>query len=122
MALFKDCGVKKTDILVCDTNEPKTLNEFRENGWTIRKGIKGKDSIKAGIRKLNEFQVYFGRDSRNILYERNNYVYVMSGGRITDTPTTINNHCVDAIRIAIYTMFYTGKRTGNSKRRGVRSR
>jgi hypothetical protein len=121
MELFKAVGVKKTDIIVCDTNEPKTLNEFRENGYTIRKAIKGKDSIKAGIRKLKEFDVRFSKDSRNLLYERNNYVYVMSGGRITDVPTTINNHAIDSVRTAVYTMFYTGKRTGNSKKRGIRS-
>lgn len=121
MELFKSVGIKKTDIIVCDTNEPKTLNEFRENGWTIRKAIKGKDSIKAGIRKLKEFKVFFSKDSRNILYERNSYVYVMSGGRVTDVPTTVSNHACDAIRTAVYTMFYTGKRTGNSKKRGVRS-
>lgn len=121
MELFKSVGVKKGDIIVCDTNEPKTLNEFRENGWTIKKAIKGKDSIKAGIRKCKEFEVRFSKDSRNLLYERNNYVYVMSGGRITDVPTTINNHAIDSVRIALYTMFYTGKRTGNSKKRGIRS-
>jgi hypothetical protein len=121
MELFKAVGVKKNDIIVCDTNEPKTLNEFRENGYTIRKAIKGKDSIKAGIRKLKEFDVRFSKDSRNLLYERNNYVYVMSGGRITDVPTTINNHGIDSVRSAVYTMFYTGKRTGNSKKRGIRS-
>jgi hypothetical protein len=121
MELFKAVGVKKNDIIVCDTNEPKTLNEFRENGYTIRKAIKGKDSIKAGIRKLKEFDVRFSKDSRNLLYERNNYVYVMSGGRITDVPTTINNHGIDSVRTAVYTMFYTGKRTGNSKKRGIRS-
>lgn len=121
MALFKSVGIKKGDIIVCDTNEPKTLNEFRENGYTIRKAIKGKDSIKAGIRKMKEFNVMFSKDSRNLLYERNNYVYVMSGGRITDVPTTINNHGIDSVRTAVYTMFYTGKRTGNSKRKGIRS-
>lgn len=121
MDLFKSVGIKKGDIIVCDTNEPKTLNEFREHGWTIKSAIKGKDSIKAGIRKLKEFTVRFSRDSHNLKYERNNYVYVMSGGRVTDVPTTVNNHCVDSVRIAVYTMFYRGKRTGNSKRRGIRS-
>ena len=112
-------GIARRDVVYCDTNEPKTILELRQAGFTVRKFIKGgsRQSIAPGIRKLKEFKVYFGKNSPNIRYERNNYVYTIVAGQITDDPIGKHNHAMDAIRGAVYTHFYKGRDRGG---RGIR--
>lgn len=109
--------LKVDGIVICDNNEPKTINELRENGFKVKPAIKGKGSIQAGIKKLNEFNVYFSPTSFNIKWERNNYTYVTAGGRVTNEPIPFNNHSIDAIRIAVYTMFYRAKNPNFNKKK-----
>jgi hypothetical protein len=119
---FRRLGIRKDALIICDHNEPKTVKWFREeHGYRMAKARKNgaAASIKPGIRKLKEFEVLFSRDSPNIRYERNNYVYQMSGGQITDDPAKGHDHAMDAIRQGIYTV--VGTRRGQTGRRGVRS-
>ena len=101
--------LKVDGIVIIDTNEPKTTTELRENGFKIKTAIKGKHSIQAGIKKMKEFKVFFSPTSFNIKMERNNYVFITSGGKITNEPIASWNHIIDCSRFAVYTMFFRGK-------------
>lgn len=115
---LKELGIKRTDTIICDHNEPKTVRELREAGYNLVKARKNgaATSIKPGIRKLKEYKVFFSRDSPNIRFERNNYVYQLSGGKVTDEPAKGADHAMDAIRQGVYT--YVG---GRGDKKGIRS-
>jgi len=115
--------LKVDGIIITDTNEPKTTNELRENGFKMKSAIKGKYSIQAGIKKMKEFKVFFSPTSFNIKMERNNYVFITSGGKITNEPIASWNHIIDCSRFAVYTMFFRGKvnKSTTKKKSRIRS-
>jgi phage terminase large subunit len=69
-------------------------------------GRKGPGSIKAGIEKLKEFNVFFVGD--NIEFERQRYMWQMDKdtGKPTNVPIDQFNHSLDAIRLAVMSAFW----------------
>jgi len=81
---------------------------LRQLGLLAIPARKGPGSIRAGILKLNEYEVYYTASSKNIDYERKKYMWVLDPdtGKPTNEPTDIDNHHMDAIRMAVYTRFW----------------
>ena len=128
--MFYETGLTNQDILVwfhaaemnklfktiCDKAEPKSIEELNR-GWydkdneTRYEGInaigcdKGPGSINAGISKLKEFKVHVTRRSRNIIKEKNNYTWIMAGGKATNQPIDDWNHAIDGIRSGVFTLY-----------------
>lgn len=98
-------GVKKNSEIFADSAEPKSIAELRRLGWNIKEAVKGKDSINAGISKLNEFEVYYTKSSVNIKNEIRNYQWIMQGNTPTNEPIDDFNHIIDAIRYGVYTKY-----------------
>lgn len=93
-------GIPKTTPMYCDSSEPKSIEELRRLGWrNVRPAVKGPDSVKAGIKKLQEFEIYADPESKNLAHEYETYSYREG----TDKPIDANNHLCDALRYALST-------------------
>ncbi len=71
---------------------------------------KGQGSIRAGIFKLYDYQIYYTASSKNIEEERKRYMWIIDpdSGKPTNEPEDKYNHLMDAIRYGVYTHFYKG--------------
>ena len=88
-----------------DAAEPRLIDELRRMGWNIQPSLKGRDSINAGIDLLKRFKIHITSDSTNAIQEFRNYKWQEDkSGKLTNTPIDKNNHIVDAVRYATYSI------------------
>ena len=88
---------KKHDLIVCDTNESRTLLSLSKEGLNAIKAIKGKGTIVEGIRNIQDFTIIVDPTSYNLKKELNNYVW---NDKKSSIPVDDNNHLLDALRYA----------------------
>jgi phage terminase large subunit len=94
---MKVLGITRTDQIIADSAEPKSIETLRRLGFNIQKAYKGPDSIRAGINNIKQHEVYIHPDSSNLLDEYNLYCWKPG----TDHPIDNYNHAMDAIRYAL---------------------
>ena len=90
-------GIPKNAQIIADSAEPKSIEELKRKGWRIEGAYKGPDSIRNGIDKIKQFEVYVHPNSTDILDEYAQYCWKAG----TDKPIDSNNHAMDAIRYAL---------------------
>ena len=88
-----------------DAAEPRLIDELRRMGHNIQPSLKGKDSINAGIDLLKRFKIHITTDSTNAIQEFRNYKWLEDrSGKLTNKPITKNDHIIDAVRYATYSI------------------
>ena len=90
----KECG---TDLIICDSAEPRLISELKNMGLNIRPTIKKKGTIISGIALMQDYEIIVDRNSHGIIREINNYVWKDKGEVTIDK----FNHYIDAIRYAM---------------------
>jgi phage terminase large subunit len=94
-------------LVVPDSAEPKSNDELRGYGIPIIPAVKGKDSVNQGIQLLQGQKVSVTKRSVNLIKEYRNYCWMTDkNGAIINTTSEIFNHCMDAIRYAVSSMFF----------------
>jgi phage terminase large subunit len=88
--------VAKKDLIIADSAEPRLIKEIRQRGFNIRPCVKGPDSIRAGIKKVQEYELIV--EGVNLGKELNNYVW---SDKKSDTPIDAYNHILDSVRYAV---------------------
>ena len=94
---------RKTPVnspIIADSAEPRLISDVRRAGVNITSCIKGPDSVRAGIKLMQDFTIFVEPNSHNIVKEFNNYVW---SDKKSNTPVDNYNHIIDAIR---YVVFY----------------
>ena len=105
-----DLGIKKTDEIIADSAEPKSIDYLKARGWNIWPAVKGPDSVKFGIKKIKESKTFITKSSINFAKEQRNYRWkVDANGKTLNIPIDAFNHCWDAARY-VTTWKLTGKR------------
>lgn len=89
--------VKKHELIVADCAEPRLINEIRMSGYNIIPARKGKDSIMAGISKMQDYTICIDGDSSNLMTEFDNYAWDSDKNKPIDN----YNHAIDSIRYAM---------------------
>ena len=89
--------VKGSDLIIADSAEPRLIAELKSKGLNVKATIKGQDSVRAGLMKLQDYKLVLTENSKNIAKELNNYVW---HDKKSDTPIDDYNHAIDAIRYA----------------------
>lgn len=89
-----ECG---TDLIICDSAEPRLISELKNMGLNIKPTIKKKGSILSGIALMQDYQIIVDRESEGIIREINNYVWHEKNER----PIDKFNHYIDAIRYSL---------------------
>ena len=101
---FKQEGVGRNPIYF-DAAEPRLIDELRRMGHNIQPSLKGRDSVNAGIDLLKRFKIHLVGSDDNLIMEFRNYKWVTDKtGKLTNTPVDKNNHLVDAVRYATYSI------------------
>jgi len=101
---LKKLNVNPYSEIFADSAEPKSIADLRAS-FNVKPQKKGKGSILAGINKLKEYRVFYTKRSKNIATEVKNYQWIMQNGESTNVPIDTYNHCLDAIRCAMFTKY-----------------
>lgn len=82
-----------------DCSEPKSIKELKDYGISrVYPCKKGADSLKAGIRRLQDYQIIVHPSCTNTIIELSNYAWDVKDGLITSKPIDDYNHLMDAMR------------------------
>jgi len=106
-AIYVAEGFTSDDPIYCE-HDPDMIRQLRLAEVLAIAARKGPGSIKAGISKVNEYNIFYTESSKNIDYERKKYMWISDPdtGKPTNTPSDFNNHLMDAIRYGVYTHYY----------------
>lgn len=97
---FKSNGYLGEPV-ICDSAEPKSIEELRINGINAIPADKGKGSILAGIDFLKSHKVLVTQSSRNLIKENRYYQWKQTpDGKFLNQPKDWMNHLKDACRYA----------------------
>ena len=82
-----------------DSSEPKSIEEIRRYGITIKGVTKGKDSINYGIDIMQQQEYLVTSNSVNLIKELRAYCWdTDKQGTRLNKPIDTNNHAIDALR------------------------
>ncbi|MEG1256622.1 PBSX family phage terminase large subunit [Clostridium sp.] len=100
-----DMGFRK-EVIICDSAEPKSIEELRRNGLDRVKGaVKGRDSILNGINLLQQYEIIVHPKCTYLQEELKNYTWVKdkTTGEYLNRPIDKYNHGLDSLRYGIST-------------------
>jgi phage terminase large subunit len=96
---LKALNITRPTEIVCDSAEPKSINELRLQGFNTQPAQKGPDSIRIGIDILKRYEMHVTQNSTNLIKELRAYQWdVDKEGKQTGKPVDHSNHAIDAIR------------------------
>jgi len=99
-----DFGISKTAPIYADSAEPKDIEDLkrRPHGWNVIGAQKGPDSVRSGIKNLNEYQIFVTEKSVNLWKESEEYKWRLDQNKMpTNEPEDKHNHLMDALRYAM---------------------
>lgn len=88
----------RTDVdIVCDSAEPKSIQDLRNMGYgNAMPAMKGPDSVRSSINKLQEFSILVTETSTNLIKELRGYTWATDqSGALTGKPVDRENHLID---------------------------
>jgi len=87
--------------LLCDSAEPKSIDELKKYGIDARPGLKGPDSIRHGIQWIQKHKIVVDRHCVNFIHELEQYHWKKDKwGESLPIPVDKHNHGIDALRYA----------------------
>lgn len=90
-----------SDLIVCDSAEPKSIVELQKLGVVADGAKKGKDSVTFGIDWLKQQEIVIDTHCVNLRNELQSYKWKEdAGGNSIRVPVDKNNHLIDALRYA----------------------
>jgi phage terminase large subunit len=94
-------GYKDKRKVYCDSAEPGKIQEL---SLAKINALPAEKSVKDGIDFLKSCRIYSRESNKNINKEVLSYSYSQDkNGNILDEPVKFNDHCLDAIRYAVFT-------------------
>lgn len=82
-------------IIVADSADPRTINDLRQRNFNVIPAQKGKDSVRNGIKRMQDYQIIVTADSLNLIKELRNYIW---HDKKSETPIDAYNHQIDPAR------------------------
>jgi len=101
--LMGELGVAKhSDLIVADSDEPKSIEEISQLGYNIRGVKKGPGSVEYGHQKVRQYKQHWTKDSTNCIKEQRNFRYMPDkNGKLTEKTTHIWSHGMDSRRYPV---------------------
>jgi phage terminase large subunit len=111
--VFNHIGIDRYTDIICDSAEPKSIEELRRLGFNTKSVVKGADSVNNGIDILRRYKLHVTKESINLINELNRYKWIEDrNGVMLNRPIDAFNHALDAVR-------YVGlMKLSETKRRG----
>jgi phage terminase large subunit len=112
---LKEDGVNRRTEIYADCAEPKSIADISEAGYNVIPCDKGapvkSDKLKFQLQWMQGWTLYVTKDSIDLIRELRNYVWAKDkDGNPLNEPIDKFNHCLDAMRYAVWTRF--GQRAG----------
>ncbi len=99
IALMKEKDVLRTDRIIAESAEPRTIHEIKRGGFNVHPVKKTQDSIRAGIGIMQDQVFRITKNSTNLIKEFRNYCWdTDKEGKLTGKPIDNWNHGIDAVR------------------------
>lgn len=96
---LNEIGVLRYNAIVADSAEPKSIQDLQNAGYYVEGAMKGKDSIKNSIDRLQTYQLNITSNSLNLIKELRNYAWAKTkDGTQINSPIDSYNHAIDALR------------------------
>ena len=92
-------GIEYTTPILCDSADPRMIDEIKSAGFSAVPADKGQGSIEYGIEQVKKQKLYIDKNSVNINKEIRGYKYPDTGK--INVPLKTNDHAMDAMRYAI---------------------
>ena len=90
------------ELVICDSAEPKSIQELANYGINTDGAKKGKGSINFGIQWLKQNEIIIDRNCQDIINEFQQYQWKKDkNGDSMPKPVDKSNHCIDALRYAL---------------------
>lgn len=99
--LMVEAGVKKrSDVIVADSADPKSIAELQSWGWNVEAAMKGQDSIRNGLDGMNRYTFNILETDLEFKDEAEGYVYKEDRltGKYLNEPVDAFNHMWDGVR------------------------
>lgn len=117
-AQLKQHGVRRTDFVIADCAEPKSIAEINDYGFHILPADKGPDSVNFGIDVLQQDEFYVTKQSVNMIRELRRYCWAKDKtGKTLNVPVDADNHTIDPMRYLA-----TAKISKYKRKKGIRRR
>lgn len=95
-------NLEQQALIIADSAEPKSIDEIKSYGLNIIATEKGADSVRNGIKLVQDQRISLTRRSQYTQKEYRSYLWkVDKDGKILPIPEDINNHSMDALRYGI---------------------
>ena len=90
------------EIIVCDSAEPKSIQELRSRGIKAIPAKKSADSVNFGIQFMQNFEFIIHPKCTNFFTEIKNYAWIKDkNGKNTSVPCHTFSHGMDSLRYGI---------------------
>tara|TARA_B100000459_G_scaffold38758_1_gene19301 strand:+ start:4170 stop:5354 length:1185 start_codon:yes stop_codon:yes gene_type:complete len=101
---IKNLGLEE-ELFICDSAEPKSLEDMKRLGLYCKPSIKGAGSVMNGIQIIKEYDVFASKQSKNLLREYQYYIWESNkdGNTINKIKQNGMDHLMDAFRYAVTT-------------------
>jgi phage terminase large subunit len=100
-------------MVVCDSADPKSIEEIRRAGINAWPCTKGADSVRMGIQLVQQYPLFVSSGSVNWIKESKSYKWQQDkNGKFLNAPVDLLNHLMDATRYGMdfyYNKRYTGQ-------------
>lgn len=90
-----------SQVIYCDSAEPKSISELYNLGIKAEGARKGADSRRHGIRQLQGYEIIVHTNCNNFYREILNYTWKLKDGKPIDEPDHEFSHGMDAMRYAV---------------------
>lgn len=89
-------------MVVADSAEPKSIAELKEQGIDVIPAVKGADSVRFGIKKMQGFRISYTKRSVNLKREYENYCWKLDkeGNDVGMVDPNCDDHLIDSARYA----------------------
>lgn len=112
---MRNIGLSRSDLVVADSAEMKSIAEVNANGFRLIPCTKGSSSVIQGIDVLKRYKIHVTRRSAGLRDELLAYKWERDrDGNLTNKPVDAFNHAIDAMRYAVAHRF--GMTGGNHTR------
>lgn len=89
-----------SNVIYCDSAEPKSIAELNDYGIRAEPSRKGKDSVLHGIKQLQGYEIIVHTKCVEFWHEISNYTWQLKDGKPIDKPDHEFSHGMDAMRYA----------------------
>jgi len=97
ISLLKSYVKPSNSLIIADSADPRTIIDLRQHGLNVVPANKGKDSVRSGIKRLQDYEMIIDASSLNLIKELRNYVW---HDKKSETPIDAFNHQIDPLRYA----------------------